>query len=521
MSAEQRDLGASPQTSELTQAQTVAEESRSECVAVLDASVEDMSTAVDAVQEEQVASELTDVESCSTDEASEESTRKPKRRRRRSRAKSRRKKSAVSERVDETLESVSEAIESCVDATSADLITEPEMAQEASSVEPSTVDSSTEEAIGSADVDAIEDPMTEIPATEIPATVIPATEIPPVEEIAEEMTLAELIVDPMPIDEAPIEDINACMSEVIESAEPQYEEASTPPSENSSAKLEEIIATNTAVLQQVVEHISQVRSELAGAHEEVDATPRASSGNDADLISEIEKLGSQIDDLYQQLDDAQVTNRQLEADLAQARAANAQPVQSAAALSPSGPLTWEQRKEQMLKEMEEDSFDAESFVETIQSTATPNVEAELLDLAPEEYVVQLNLELERVRCELESRDEEVAQLQQQLQNHSSDALRALKADTAIEDLVDVDSLLQDERERLQKQQKECEERLRESEVATSLERARLSRERRELARQNAELEEQLIHIRRENEADQKSGGKGSRRWLAILGLSED
>jgi hypothetical protein len=389
--------------------------------------------------------------------------------------------------MDATLDNVSDAIESCI----ADPVSDSVAAQE-------TEQDGYVEELATASADAIE------------------TEELVAEKITGATTNAESVVDQVAIEEA-----TACLSGPGESDAPEHQWASAATSGSSPALLEEIIATNTAVLQQVVEHMSQVRTESFSELGNADASRIVPTDNNADLIAEIEKLGQQIDDLYTQLDDAQSANSQLKTELAEARTAVVQPVETVAASDASGPLTWEQRKEQMLKEMEEDSFDAESFVETIQASATTAVEAELLDLDPQEYVVQLNLEFDRAKSELKRRDEEVAQLQNQLQNQSSGTSGSLTAETAIEDLVDVDSLLKGERERLQTQQQECEERLRESEIATSLERAKLSRERRELARQNAELEEQLIHVRRENEADLKSGGKGSRRWLAMLGLSED
>ncbi|MGB7348146.1 MAG: hypothetical protein WBD20_28235 [Pirellulaceae bacterium] len=303
----------------------------------------------------------------------------------------------------------------------------------------------------------------------------------------------------------------------------------------SNQRFFDVIATNTAVLQQVVAQFASLRQG------DVPTSTFQNNGDaskcDADLLDEMRQLSDQVDDLYGQLDTAQQTAADLQQQLDEAwsknerlvnelESAQSAPVQSSrpTAVAPQSTevMTWEQRKELMLKQMEEDTFDADSFVESMQTETAVEVVGDVLDMTPTEYVSQLNEALQRALHEVEKRDEELVELREALEDGGSTPRSAIENGTAaIEDLVDVDALIRDERERLQNQQREWEERFRETEIAASLERAKLSRERRELGRKNAELEEQLIHFRRESEMDQKSGGKGSRRWLAMLGLSDE
>jgi len=114
---------------------------------------------------------------------------------------------------------------------------------------------------------------------------------------------------------------------------------------------------------------------------------------------------------------------------------------------------------------------------------------------------------------LASQDAEIADLRSQLEQAS----RTVQA-------VDLDPLVQEERQRLRKLQAEWEEKLRRSEIEISIERAKLARER-------TQLEERLRAVAvapegaNELESDRAGGrpsDKATRgRWLARLGLLED
>ncbi|QDT09172.1 hypothetical protein [Planctomycetes bacterium K23_9] len=353
---------------------------------------------------------------------------------------------------------------------------------------------------------------------------------------AEEAVVEEVAFEHVAFEEAAAKESVAeelAVDELAQSLLAQAEADVVRVAADSSQPIGDIIAANTAVLQQVVQHI-ELMHQTRSVEAPVDQDQLRAN---ADLMEELQRTSEQVENLYQQvadadqkqidlqqqLDDAWSRNDQLAEELSQAKAnRGSEQVTSGPDPTNAGVMTWEQRKEQMLQQMEDDSFDAESFVESLQSEPDSEFVDNDEELSPVEYVSRLNDELQRMRDELTTRDQEVQELHAQLTLAKNSTQSGIEQGTvAIEDLVDVDALIRDEREQLQQQQREWEERFRETEIAASLERARLSRERRELARQNTELEEQLIHHRRETEADLKSGGKGKRRWLAMLGLAED
>ncbi len=178
-------------------------------------------------------------------------------------------------------------------------------------------------------------------------------------------------------------------------------------------------------------------------------------------------------------------------------------------------LSWEDRKRQILEQMEDDAFDAESFVSDLQQDAGDDGQP----LDAEGYLDQLHSEQERLRDELNRRDDEVQELRHLLEQQSGTREGGVAVGAAaIAQMVDSDELVQQERERLSTLQEQWEEKFRQGEIELSLERAKLSRERLELARKNSELEEQLERLRRE--AETAESGAPSRRWLAKLGLSD-
>ena len=198
-------------------------------------------------------------------------------------------------------------------------------------------------------------------------------------------------------------------------------------------------------------------------------------------------------------------------------------------------LSWEERKELIYAQMADDSFDAGSFVESLNETQKPAAADDGPDAAdesgfgsccsilpspasfadPVDYVNELHDEIRR-------RDEEIRELRILLDEQSTQRGDGVAVGAAaIAGMVDADELVTEERERLKQLQAEWEEKFREGEIAASLERAKLSRERRELAKKQEELAEQIEHARRASQVSKETGGDTtSRRWLAKLGLDE-
>jgi hypothetical protein len=274
----------------------------------------------------------------------------------------------------------------------------------------------------------------------------------------------------------------------------------------------ESVQANNLLLQQLLSQVSDLRLLLDSGEfsaKRVDAASDVDT-NDADasehpvaceaerirLRNELHQLESEVGDLRQQ-------NRELAAKLADKSVRKAITNTGAAQA-----MSWEQRKQLIIRQLEEESFDAESFVANMPYQSEDERET------PELF-------LQRLIRELETRNQEVQDLRHLLdqQSETRQGQIAIGA-AAIAELVDSDELVQQERERLQRLQSDWEEKFRDGEIAASLERAKLSRERQDLARRQAEVDEELAHLRREMRQEGETKPTASRRWLVKLGLSD-
>ncbi len=229
------------------------------------------------------------------------------------------------------------------------------------------------------------------------------------------------------------------------------------------------------------------------------------------LRAEVDELASHLRDVENDNDELRQQNNDLAARLA---SENVRSTVSSAQSSTSDALTWEERKALILKQMEQDSFDAEVFVAELQS------EFENEEETPADFVHALLNRLNRADAELVKRDAEIGELRMLLQQQSATRHHGVAIGAAaIAELIDADELIIEERGRLQLMQAEWEDKFRRSEIDASLERAKLSRERQQLADKTAKLEEQMEHLRREARQTEEVGSASSRRWMVKLGLA--
>ena len=288
------------------------------------------------------------------------------------------------------------------------------------------------------------------------------------------------------------------------------------------------VQSNGELLQQLRDELHELRQTLQDDNAPAQLSAMLLAETDTDEASASEASASQIGQLEAEIDeyrervfrgDERIAElEQQNHDLAaQVASANVRKTVSTTGSSSSDALSWEERKQLILQQMEEDSFDAESFVSGLQQDN--GEQSEPLD--PLGYVEKLHGELEAKQHELANRDQEIRELQCLLDQRSEtmEGGGVAFGAAAIAQMVDSDELVQEERERLKLLQEEWEEKFRQTEIEASLERAKLSRERLELQRKNAELEEQLEHLRRETRGHEE-GGTSSRRWLAKLGLAD-
>ena len=298
------------------------------------------------------------------------------------------------------------------------------------------------------------------------------------------------------------------------------------------------ISANTALIQELLDQVNGHRESREEVEELGFSSQDLDSGLDNDLrqtqledevaelthrneelVREVQVRGQRIEELGQQTDDL----------AAQIASSNVRQTVATDDSSCRDALSWDQRKQLILEQMEQDTFNADEFIESIQSDlenvqASSSQESQPADetRSPHEIIQQLFAKLTQCEGQLEERVIEIGELRLLLEQQSEtrDGGIAIGA-AAIAQMVDSDELVSQERERLQLLQDQWEEKFRKSEIEASLERAKLSRERQQLAMKTEEIEEKLEHLRRDTEQKIDPSESGtSRRWLAKLGLSD-
>jgi hypothetical protein len=186
-------------------------------------------------------------------------------------------------------------------------------------------------------------------------------------------------------------------------------------------------------------------------------------------------------------------------------------------------MSWEERKARILEQMENDDFNAESFLESLSQPAqeiAASIDPEWTS-NPVAFIDDLVDRLSTAEQTISERNAEIHELQILLQNRADTRNDQVAfGAAAIAGMVDCDELVIEERERLAQLKSEWEDKFRSAEIEVSLERAKLSRERQELARRAEELEEQIDQLQREKR-DARNYPKAGRRWLAELGLQSE
>jgi hypothetical protein len=228
---------------------------------------------------------------------------------------------------------------------------------------------------------------------------------------------------------------------------------------------------------------------------EQSALNKAEASSDQ-LRDELGSLKSRLELTQQELEDLRSQNADLATQLAERQVVTS-------GSQPHGQfdhesLSWEERKALIIKQLEEDSVNAE----------IPDVE-----------VQQQRLEIERIiettQQEVEKRDREIEELRSIVEHQSDTKQGVAIGAAAIAQMLDSDELVAQERQKLKEIQQEWQEKLRQAEIDLSMERAKLARER-------CQLEDELANARSQQAAVQEPGGVGkTRKWLDRLGLSDD
>lgn len=249
--------------------------------------------------------------------------------------------------------------------------------------------------------------------------------------------------------------------------------------------------------------LSATQAELAQKHAAV-------TGGEAsvNLLDEIQYWQDRYSSLLEERDQLEEENVRLVAEISVARSSHPLSVLGAGK-SPES-MTWEQRKAAILEQLSrEDAGEA----------------------IPAQQVLDIRKEVESLAAQLRASDSEIARLRKQLASRSASCDGVAKqpaiAELAGADLsrqLESDSLIVEERRKLQAARQEWEEKLRRAEVELSMERAKLARDRRALEQKSEELEERLSLL--ESQArdgrgkDAKEEDEPKRRWLKHLGLGD-
>jgi hypothetical protein len=279
---------------------------------------------------------------------------------------------------------------------------------------------------------------------------------------------------------------------------------------------DELTRRETALAERAAElHQLAAKAAADGATHEGSAQAAAAAAlqvQQAEFEAQQAVLQKRIDELTQQLEAAKSQaadvdgwrrkyelaledGRSLRQRLAEAERRAAQP----APTPTDGRLDWEAQKRRLLQILEDDEdedLDAEQRVQM------------------KDLIAKTDAALARKQAELD-------ELRALLQAQSSAVGAVAVGAAAVEQVLNKDELILQERERLRLLQAEWQEKLRTAEVELSLERARLAREKAELAEQMRTLEaERAAH----QEAVPPQEGKKQPprgRWLAFLGLKDD
>lgn len=317
-------------------------------------------------------------------------------------------------------------------------------------------------------------------------------------------------------------------------AESANTESASPPqtaTSHSSDPVVDAITANSLLLKQLLEQVRggtpSPTAENSAAENPADVPLPSDDLQVQRLQDEVAELQHRNDEQARELerrqnDIAELTD-QIEDLAAQvAQSGVRQTVQSDQSCS-NDALSWEERKSLILQQMENDSFDADAFVESIGDSGKDADGQGFESNDPSVILDQLIQRLQRAEAESADRKIEVGELRMLLdqQSETREGGIAIGA-AAIASMVDSDELVAQERQRLQTLQDQWEAKFRQSEIEASLERAKLSRERRELAKRTESLEEELEHLRRAARMNIEPNESGtSRRWLAKLGLAGD
>ena len=267
--------------------------------------------------------------------------------------------------------------------------------------------------------------------------------------------------------------------------------------ENSEAKLttiaQRVLGKTDAREIELSLEVSQLNDQLQFLKSELHdakSLPTHRSANESESRLQIEQLRSQLLEARNETVELRLQSNDLSS-----RLAKHGPVVG----KKSEALTWEQRKEALLQQLE-----AESHSETLND---PN------------KAIDIERILEQTTQEIQRRDSEIADLKTLIEQQSIARDGMSIGVSAIAEMIESDALIVSERLRLKELREEWEQKQRQAEIEMSMERAKLARERLELQEKTQQYSDNNPPQTEEEKKSSKAGTRG--RWLARLGLRDE
>jgi DNA repair exonuclease SbcCD ATPase subunit len=257
---------------------------------------------------------------------------------------------------------------------------------------------------------------------------------------------------------------------------------------------ESVTAAENESNQKLVDEIESLEGKITFLNTELEelrkSNPKAEEENDIKLG----ELRSQLLDARREAVELRMQNTDLADQVARIQTHGAA---NGVEFSLNEPLSWEERKRRLLEQLEAEDNQENGVTEEDRN--------------------KIESIIEQTQNEIERRDLEIAELRQLMSEQSNAHDGIAVGAAAIAQMLDSDSVVEEERTKLQALQEELEEKLRKAEIETSRERAKLARERLELEESLREYTSNKSQTETEVATDTNARG----RWLARLGLRDE
>jgi hypothetical protein len=245
---------------------------------------------------------------------------------------------------------------------------------------------------------------------------------------------------------------------------------------------------------ELVLEIAQLREQIQFLQDEVldsQAEPAAVHAETAELRIQVERLRSQLMEARNEAVESRLQSNELSSSLAKLK----DPFES----QRSEALTWEQRKEALLRQLDAETQSDEP--------------------CDPEKVLEIQSIIQKTDAEIQRRDQEIQDLRYLLEQQAIAQNGIAIGVAAVAEMIETDAMIVAERLRLQEMQQDWEKKQRQAEIEMSLERAKLARERLELQEKSRTFEADHPPESAEEKSATKERGRG--RWLAQLGLRDE